>query len=269
MRFLIYSLCIVLALSACTQSSKNAEATYDTITTESGLKYFFIEKGEGRQIEPGSEVSVITELYIKDSLIWDTYESEDSMFTFIHQNTPLIEGFTELHDYLREGDVVGAVLPYQIAYGEAGRPGIPAKSSLIYNPLTVRYVSEPKIVISDTLEALIAAEDIDAALEFYQQLSDEDMEGYHADEQILYTVLQNLMVSQNLTGAEKASLAFEKEAIDNGWDPSPFQYIHIMSLEGQEKLEEALTYMDGIDSQNPQLTAFMQQKRAAYQQSQQ
>ncbi len=63
---------------------------------------------------------------------------------FIHGKTRLIKGFSELNNYLSEGDEVVAILPDSLAYGKAGRNGMPGGATLIYKPYIVRSVSEPE-----------------------------------------------------------------------------------------------------------------------------
>ena len=110
----------IALLGSCNSGSKvgSAEVNGDTIVTESGLKYIYITKGEGKEIERGSEVSAYLGLKIEDSLVWNTDAMPDSLFVFRAGVSTLIQGFTEMAFLLREGDEVVAIMPDSIAYGE-------------------------------------------------------------------------------------------------------------------------------------------------------
>lgn len=138
----------VLFIMSCTHSNKisnsNRIARSDTIQTESGLKYFYIHKGNGRKVETGSEVGACLSLMVKDSVVWTSFNEKDSLFTFIANRDPLIKGFTEMVMLLREGDEVVAVLPYSLGYGAKGKGPIPPFATLVYDKFKIVKVSEPK-----------------------------------------------------------------------------------------------------------------------------
>ncbi|MDB4304109.1 FKBP-type peptidyl-prolyl cis-trans isomerase [Desulfosarcina sp.] len=143
------SIIIIIALSCVNQPNNKDQENFslnDTITTTSGLKYIFLKKGKGPKIELGSEVKAYTDLYINDAdtIFWTTATEKDSVFQFTHGKTRLIKGFSELNNYLSEGDEVIAILPDSLAYGKAGRNGMPGGATLIYKPYIVKSVSEPK-----------------------------------------------------------------------------------------------------------------------------
>ena len=98
-------------------SDKNQQAK-DTLQTASGLTYYYTVKGNGRKIEPGSKVSAILSLQVNDSVIWTSYSSKDSLFTYIADRGGVIKGYNEMAMLLREGDDVVAIMPSTIAYGE-------------------------------------------------------------------------------------------------------------------------------------------------------
>ena len=105
-------------LTACNYEKKGERniTLGDTITTASGLKYAFLKEGAGRKIEIGSKVKIYTNLYLNDAdtTIWTTATAKDSTFNFIHGKSSLIKGFTEVHNYLVEGDEIIAILPEAI-----------------------------------------------------------------------------------------------------------------------------------------------------------
>lgn len=194
--FLIAST-LVLSLNAC-QFKPNAQqldgAQKDTIETASGLKYYFVKKGNGRKIEKGCNVSTYLSLQVKDSVVWNTNELPDSLFTFIADYTGLIKGFTEMSLLLREGDEVVAFLPHSIAYGEKGAGNvIPPYATLVYDQFKVVRVDAPKLFLTDTLYRVIKKDGINAVLSTYERIvSGPNAEQYHKDEEQVKRVWKKL-----------------------------------------------------------------------------
>ena len=213
MQKLLLILSIATFIFSCNKSANktNKEVMLgDTIQTESGLKYFYLKHGEGRKIEESSKVSIYTDLYINDSdsTFWTTATASDSLFTFYHKKTPLIKGFSELHNYLVEGDKVIAMLPDSIAYGKKGRRGVPPAATLIYNPLIIKYVSTPKVLLSDTLYTITKTLGVESATQFYNKvMTSKEKNAYHSD--------MDLMVNNFITALGKDSLFVEIETFAN------------------------------------------------------
>jgi hypothetical protein len=152
-------------------SDKNQQAK-DTLQTASGLTYYYTVKGNGRKIEPGSKVSAILSLQVNDSVIWTSYSSKDSLFTYIADRGGVIKGYNEMAMLLREGDDVVAIMPSTIAYGEKGSgKEIPPNATLVYNQFKISTVSEPRLVLSDTLFHTIQKEGVQKMISKYQQLT--------------------------------------------------------------------------------------------------
>ena len=131
---------IVLTLSSCyfTNNVSNEVALGDTIQTASGLKYLYIKRGDGLKIERGCKVGTYLSLKVKDSVVWNTNELPDSLFSFIADSTKLIKGFTEVSLLLREGDEIVAILPDSLAYGAKGAEDvIPPHATLVYDVFKV------------------------------------------------------------------------------------------------------------------------------------
>lgn len=240
----------IIALSSCNKEVKKSARNIvvgDTITTESGLKYLFLKEGSGRKIEEGSMVSVYTDLYLNDDtkVFWTTSTAKDSLFTFVHGKTSLITGFSELHKYLYEGDEVVAIIPYQLAYGSTERRGIPAKSTLIYNSLVVKAVSEPKEMITDTLYTITKKESLDKAIAFYENASESD---FHKNLNLMSGLLQQISRDTMFVEVEAFSKFFKQKSTTDQ-DKQQFSYYEIMALEKQGKLKEAITLITPLTEQ--------------------
>ena len=247
-----FSIVLVAAitLSSCNKEIKKIDRNItigDTIKTESGLQYIFLKEGNGLKIKEGSKVSVYTDLYLnKDKKVfWTTSTAKDSSFTFILGDPRLIKGFSELHKYLYEGDEVAAILPYTIAYGETGRRGIPAKSTLYYNPLVIKTVSKPKEELKDTLVALVKQKSANDAVSFYENASDAD---FHKDLNLMGNFLQTLNRDSLFVDLEILSTFFYKKASKTE-EKQEFSYYNILALEGQGKIKEAIKIIEPLTKQ--------------------
>lgn len=215
----------------------------DTITTPSSLKYIFLKEGSGNSIMIDSKVEIYTDLYLNesDSIFWSTAEDKDSIFSFIHGKTSLIKGFKELHNYLVEGDEVIAIIPDSLAYGKEGGYGMPAAATLVYNPLIVKYVSEPKKLINDTLQNIATLVNADAAIGFYNKVVSSELKNkYHTDKDLIYVLLDSLNDNKLYSKSQDLSIYFKENAAD-GYERNNFAYYQTLALEKQDKLNEAIS----------------------------
>ena len=160
----------------------------DTIRTGSGLQYFYLKKGDGRQIEIGSKVAAYNRLYLNDvdTVFWASEDNEDSTFTWIHGVTSLIKGANELYPLLREGDEVVAIMPDSIAYGKEDNRGLPGGSTLIFNPIIIKEVGEPKLSLGDTLKSLYDSLNLEKMITKYRSIMEsEERKRYHSEAEVL------------------------------------------------------------------------------------
>ena len=147
--------------------------TNDTIATDSGLKYYIVEKGEGEKVEEGKEVKLHGIGTLENGeVFWETRES-NSPFYFVTGTNSVIKGVEEGVSKMRVGDRWIFILPPEIAYGERQRGPIPPNSTLVFD-YEVLDVSKPKKSIIDTLHLTIEEEGIDKALDLYLELEKEN-----------------------------------------------------------------------------------------------
>jgi peptidylprolyl isomerase len=107
----------------------------DTIKLESGLKIILIEKViNGKSANPGQTVQAHYTGYFTDGKIFDSSVERDQPFEFPVGQGRVIRGWDETFMLLREGEKARIIIPYQLAYGEQGRPPvIPQKADLIFD----------------------------------------------------------------------------------------------------------------------------------------
>ncbi|HAF29636.1 MAG TPA: hypothetical protein DCG75_11365 [Bacteroidales bacterium] len=190
----------------------------DTITTDSGLKYFIVKEGKGDRVEEGKEVTLHGIGTLENGeVFWETRES-NSPFYFITGTNSVIKGVEEGVSKMRVGDRWIFILPPEIAYGNRQRGPIPPNSTLIFD-YEVLDVTNPKKSISDTLYKTIEIGGIDKALDLYSDLKNKkDIFNFRADE--LNSLGYKLMNEEKL---EVSKVVFElnsKEHPDNYnvWD---------------------------------------------------
>lgn len=121
----------------------------DTITTKSGLKYVIVKKTDGEKVVPGDTVILDYVVYFPDGKILEsTYERNDSLI-IVAGKPMMIPGIMEAVELLRKGEKARFIIPYKLAFGEAGRPPvIPAKTDLIFD-VYLRNIRKGKLQMPD------------------------------------------------------------------------------------------------------------------------
>ncbi len=104
------------------------------IKTESGLEFILVEKGSGKKAAEGYTVKVHYSGYLDDGTMFDSSYKRMQPFEFTIGMKQVISGWEEGVAMMREGDKARIILPYQLAYGEKGYPGvIPPKATLTFD----------------------------------------------------------------------------------------------------------------------------------------
>ncbi|MBC7846522.1 MAG: peptidylprolyl isomerase [Flavobacterium sp.] len=102
--------------------------------TESGLRYQFIQKGEGKQAEKGKTVSVHYEGSLESGKVFDSSYPRKKPIEFKLGIGQVIEGWDEGIALLKVGDKARFVIPSDLGYGPAGAGGvIPPNATLIFD----------------------------------------------------------------------------------------------------------------------------------------
>lgn len=130
--------------------TKMEEYKAEAETTPSGLKIYFLRKGEGPKPGVGADISFLYSVFFTDGNLLDTNRKEIAMEygtysekrdkkrgykpypTKYSMDAQLIQGFKEGLQKMKFGDRAVLFIPYHLAYGESGGRGIPAKSDLIF-----------------------------------------------------------------------------------------------------------------------------------------
>ena len=102
--------------------------------TESGLRYKFINKGDGKKAEVGKTVSVHYSGQLENGKVFDSSYNRKKPIEFPLGQGHVIEGWDEGIALLQVGDKARFVIPPHIGYGARGAGGvIPPNATLIFD----------------------------------------------------------------------------------------------------------------------------------------
>jgi len=102
--------------------------------TESGLRYKFIQKGNGKKAENGRTVSVHYSGSLENGKVFDNSYSRKKPIEFPLGQGNVIEGWDEGIALLQVGDKARFVIPSHLGYGSRGAGGvIPPNATLIFD----------------------------------------------------------------------------------------------------------------------------------------
>ena len=256
---IILSLLILISCKTNTDDLADKIILGDTIQTNSGLQYFYVKQGNGRKVERGSVVGTYLSLMLKDSIIWTSNNSTDSLFTFITGNSEVIKGFDEVTILLREGDEVVAILPYSLAYGKKGAGGvIPPFATLVYNELKVVKVSEPKGILSDTLFEIARSKGVEKMIERYNQITKTiDSTNYHTGSKNhqLYNLCNKLREENMDQKAFETASYFGRVTNHN-----LMRFSIVESLEGLGQINRAIDSLEILIQEEPGVKIFISKR---------
>jgi len=99
------------------------------ITTDTGLKYRIIKKGNGRYPNANNKVTVNYRGWLDNGKEFDSSFKRNAPATFPLRN--VVPGWTEGLTYVDKGGAIELEIPYLLGYGAQGKPPtIPPKATL-------------------------------------------------------------------------------------------------------------------------------------------
>jgi uncharacterized damage-inducible protein DinB len=99
-----------------------------------GLRYIDVTVGDGAPAAPGQEYTVHYTGWLRDGSKFDSSVDRGTPLKFVQGRRAVIAGWDAGFEGMKVGGKRRLFLPYQLAYGELGRPpAIPAKAELVFD----------------------------------------------------------------------------------------------------------------------------------------
>ncbi|MDI1337019.1 MAG: FKBP-type peptidyl-prolyl cis-trans isomerase [Lacunisphaera sp.] len=98
----------------------------------SGLRYIRLAPGAGQPPARGAELVVHYEGFLLDGTKFDSSRDRGEPYVFRVGTDSVIKGWDEAFGGMLKGEKRTLIVPYWLAYGEAGRGTIPSKATLVF-----------------------------------------------------------------------------------------------------------------------------------------
>jgi len=105
----------------------------DTIKTASGLQYIMLKENKTGESAAGAKVTVHYSGFFMDGKMFDSSVERGQPFSLKCGAGQVIKGWDEGLALLHKGEKARLIIPYQLAYGEAGYGPIPAKADIMFD----------------------------------------------------------------------------------------------------------------------------------------
>jgi CubicO group peptidase (beta-lactamase class C family) len=140
---------------------RGAAAQGDTVTTASGLKYVFVQRGNGPVPQPG-DLMVIHGIgrFTDGREFWNT-RTDGTPYEYSPGVDRVIRGFEEGMQHVRGGDRIVIVMKPELGYGERGNRDIPPNSTLVFD---YEILAVEPLSIARLLREGFAADGVDVTL---------------------------------------------------------------------------------------------------------
>jgi peptidylprolyl isomerase len=121
------------AASSAIKLPPNITVVKGILKTEFALKYIDSKIGTGDLAKPGIKYTVHYTGWLYDGTKFDSSVDRGTPYEFVQGRHSVITGWDEGFDGMRVGGKRRLFIPWQLAYGAAGRAPIPPKADLIFD----------------------------------------------------------------------------------------------------------------------------------------
>src|SRR5690349_21034139 len=97
------------------------------------MHYIDISAGNGASAAPGKQYTVHYTGWLRNGTKFDSSVDRKEPFKFVQGRRQVISGWEVGFEGMKVGGKRRLFIPYQLAYGEAGRGSIPPKTELIFD----------------------------------------------------------------------------------------------------------------------------------------
>lgn len=151
----LLSLSLLAGVAHAQTKDRPVPADTQIVTTASGLKYSVLQEGSGPRPKAGTNVSVHYSGWLTDGTPFDSSYTRGEPLEFPLGTGSVIQGWDEGIALMQKGSRLKLTIPYELAYGEAGRPPtIPPKSALIFEVELVDFLVLPEMVPADPAQQI-------------------------------------------------------------------------------------------------------------------
>jgi len=103
------------------------------VTTNSGLKYLDLKKGDGAEAKAGDRVKVHYTGWLKDGKKFDSSKDRGQPYPLTLGAGEVIKGWDEGVAGMKVGGKRKLIIPSDLAYGSRGRGPIPPNAELVFD----------------------------------------------------------------------------------------------------------------------------------------
>ena len=162
------------------------------ITTESGLKYFITQRGDGVKIDSGSVVIQHYILWLSNGKRLESSRDINKPFGAVFPSEGVIKGTNEAISLMNVGDRGIFLMPYYLAYGEQGDSEIPPKETLTFDIEILGVVEQ---LLEDELYKVLTNEyevdsllKVEQTIKFFHELKEGGFQDMWVDQYALNTI---------------------------------------------------------------------------------
>lgn len=193
---------ILITLMLIASSVTSFALSADTLSTESGLQYFYVQEGTGDAAISGYVMITHYVGSFTNGDLFDSSRDRDEPFVFTLGKGQVIPGMDEAVSMMRIGDRMTFILPANLAYGEKGAGEvIPPNTTLVFD---VELLDMMEFTLGSLLYDALTVNAVDPSdttlhpdvmFEKYNELAATDFEGIYRSEndlnQIGYLLLED------------------------------------------------------------------------------
>lgn len=187
-------------------------------TTDSGLQYEILTEGEGPMPVEGDRVRVDYTGTLEDGTEFDSSRQPGrEPFEFVIGSGSVIAGWDEALRLLPEGSTAKLVIPPDLAYGAADRPGIPGNSTLNFEVELLEIIVPPEPLAIDDSDYQVT----DSGLRYHhinQGSGDMPVEGEIAYIHYVGWIQDGIFLIDSHEGGQPTPIVIGQNQVIAGWD---------------------------------------------------